>query len=96
MTALTEAEKNQFDMAVFVTGDADLIPAIQAVRKPPYGKRIKVFCPPGRELRELKRAFPKRREFMKPSIIESSRLPNEVKTPDGYVVKCPDKWKLHR
>lgn len=82
---------DQFDTAVLVTGDGDIVPAIRAVRRLCPTKQIRMLFPVGRASEELKliaHSYSK----IKESHLQTCQLPREVTLSDGYVVCRPDEW----
>jgi len=87
---LVDAQQDEYDVAFVISGDTDLIPAFKAVRQK-YGKRIVALFPPCRVSNDLGRyadtAIPIGR-----AKLAQSRLPEEIKTASGHVLRCPDQW----
>jgi uncharacterized LabA/DUF88 family protein len=89
---LVDAWKDEFDMALMVSGDSDLIPPVRTVRRYFPGKRIVVAFPPGRESKQLKRAA--HASFtIKTDVLEQSVFPNRVTKPDGFALRRPLEWR---
>ena len=89
---LLDAYSDNFDIALIISADSDLVPPILAVRKCFPGKRIIVSFPPGRNSVQLKRAA--NASFkIKTSILEHSVLPDEVTKADGFVLRRPGGWR---
>ena len=89
---LCDAFHDLFDTALIISGDADLVPPIEAVKKLYPQKRVTVAFPPKRFSSEL--AMEAHAYF---NIFESkfrqSRLPLSVKLASGVQVECPSKWR---
>lgn len=82
---------DQYDTAIIVSGDSDLIPAIQTVKQTFPGKSIGVVIPIGRRSENIKNTA----DFymrMKLKHLESSQLPEEIEL-DGVKILRPDRWK---
>ena len=88
---LCDAFHDTFDTAIVVSGDADLVPPIDAVKGLFPKKRIVVAFPPERYSSELAR---KAHAYM--NIHENSfrrcLLPEHIDLPNGLHVDCPTKW----
>lgn len=89
---LTDAFKDRFDTALLLSADSDLVPPTLAVQRMFPEKRIVVAFPPSRRSVELERAasasFPIGRRKL-----ALSQFPDEVKKPDGYVLRRPANWR---
>lgn len=90
---LVDAHRNVFDAAVLVTADADLVPAVGAIRALFPHKRVMVFFPPGRgSVRLQQEVHAKRR--IREWVVRSSQLPDEVIGLDGYPRRRPKEWNI--
>jgi uncharacterized LabA/DUF88 family protein len=86
------AVEDQYDRAVIVSGDSDLLPAIRAVQATFPSKQIGVIVPIGRASEDLK----KQADFhykMKERHLQSSRHANIISLRDGSTLTCPSKWQ---
>src|ERR1035438_1913908 len=87
---LCDAHSDAFDMAVIVSGDADLVPPVAAIRRLFPHKKIVVAFPPCRYSAELAlNANASMRIFE--SYFRKSRLPEKVTLASGAVVTRPPK-----
>ena len=88
---LDDAYDDQFDVAVVISGDSDLGPPIEAVRRRFPAKRLIVAFPPKRESSELRKiadaAF-----RISDRKIRASRLPHTVVTATGVRLHAPPGW----
>ena len=88
---LEDAYDDRFDTAIIVSGDGDLVSAIEAVQRRFPHKRLLVAFPPKRRSNDLARvadaAFP-----IFNRNIRNSRLPRTVVTHDGTVLTAPHRW----
>ncbi len=90
---MTDAHRNLYDTAVIVSADADLSPAIIAVRALYPDKSIIVMFPPGRGSVRLEQiATAKRR--IRPWVLAASQLPDTVTGFDGHPRQRPIEWSL--
>jgi hypothetical protein len=88
---LCDAHSDAFDTAIVISGDADLVPPIAAIRRLFPHKKIVVAFPPCRHSAELAlNANTSFRVFE--SYFRKSRLPETVTLPSGAVVARPPKW----
>lgn len=85
------AYHDKYDLAFIVSGDSDLIPAIDRIRETFPEKRFGVVIPIGRRAEELKQRTDLHRK-MKRKHLESSRLPDIIDLGEGKVLRCPSNW----
>ena len=88
---LDDAYDDRFDVAMVVSGDSDLVPAIESIRTRFPEKRLIVAFPPKRHSAELRRVANKSFTIGKGKI-RSSRFPDPVITPDGIALRAPAGW----
>lgn len=89
---LKDAYGNKFDVALLISADSDLVPTIKALKELFPKKRLVVAFPPGRYSADLANvahaSFTIGRQ-----ILSKCLFPEEVKKPDGYILRCPPTWK---
>lgn len=88
---VSDAYGNDFDMALLVTGDADLTPSIEKIRAVFPHKRVLVAFPPLRtndELRRVASAF----VHVTDTILGQCQLPDDIPTTGGYKLRRPAEW----
>lgn len=87
---IARAYEDEYDVAMLISGDADQVAAVRAVRR--LGKEVRVVFPPRRESTHLKdaadTAYP-----VKTDQIERSQLPPAVTTKNNIHLYCPESWK---
>ena len=88
---LNDALDNRFDVALIVSGDSDLVPAIESVRTRYPDKRLIVAFPPKRRSVDLKIAAHASFGILN-NQIRASRLPDPVVTPEGITLRAPMGW----
>ena len=88
---LTDAFQDRFDAAFLISGDSDLTPPIQTIRKLNPGKRTVVAFPPDRHSVELAKAATYSFQIGRAKIA-ASQLPDPVVKPDGFALHRPTKW----
>ena len=91
-TMLVDAAHDQFDTAFLMSGDADLVPAVEATRLLAPEKEIVVVFPYRRINDELKRVAD-RHMRLKPDRLERHQLPRVVPVSGGRTVECPPEWR---
>lgn len=82
---------DSWDTALIISGDSDLIPAIEAVKKSFPSKQIGVIIPIGRRAEELKIVADFHRK-MKLKHLETSQFPEEIVLNGGGIIKKPLSW----
>ncbi|MBS1505498.1 MAG: NYN domain-containing protein [Bacteroidetes bacterium] len=92
---IADVVNDKCDISILVSADSDLIPPIEFIREYKPSHKIFVFFPPKRwsnDLSGLSDFFTRldRHE----SKFQSSLLPLEIDNLKGYIIKCPDKWKI--
>jgi uncharacterized LabA/DUF88 family protein len=90
---LQGAYLNSYDTAIIVSGDSDLIPAINAVKSVFPMKKIGVVIPIGRMAEDIKKAcdfsFQMREEHLK-----DNRLDEVIVVGPSVTIECPKNWRL--
>jgi len=89
---LEDAINDDFDIAVLISGDSDLIPAIETAKKIKPEKQFGVIIPysrPAEELKHVAHFYMK----MKEEHLQKSLLDEKVPLNDGTVITCPHSWK---
>lgn len=89
---IEDAVKGDFDVALVISADSDLVPAIKAVKRLRPSATVVCVFPPKRRSDELRRAadaaFP-----LGEGIIRKSLLPETVTRRDGQVFTRPRLWR---
>lgn len=88
---LEDAHDDRFDIAILISGDGDLAPAIDSVRSRTPEKRIVVAFPPKRNSFELQRAAHAHKRISRTTIL-SCHLPATVTTSSGHLIQAPEGW----
>ena len=88
---LNDALDDRFDVALIVSGDSDLVPAVESVRTRYPDKRLIVAFPPKRRSVDLEIAAHASFGILN-NQIRASRLPNPVVTPEGIALQAPMGW----
>ena len=89
---LQDAYQDKFDVALLISADSDLVPPVRAVRELFPKKRVVVASPPGRHSVDLADSADGS-FFIGRAKIAKSLLPEEIRKPDGYVLRCPPTWR---
>lgn len=88
---LEDAYDDCVDTAIVISGDSDLAPPIEAVRRRFSRKRVIVAFPPKRHSEELSRVADSSLRIFSRNI-RASRLPARITTLDGTVLTAPQGW----
>jgi len=88
---ICDAFSNAYDVAMIISGDADLVPPISAVKSLFANKRVVVAFPPNRFSAELAMTAHASMHIYE-SKFRKSRLPVTVTLPSGIVITRPPKW----
>src|SRR3989344_195217 len=89
---LNDAYDDAFDTAMLVSADSDLSAPVEAIRARFPKKRVVVACPPDRQSKRLESVASAcfrigRKKF------HDSQFPDELRKPDGFVLKRPASWR---
>ena len=88
---LNDAFDDRFDVALVVSGDSDLVPAVESVKTRHPDKRLIVAFPPMRRSFDLEVAA--HASFgIRNRQIRASRLPDPVVTLSGITLRAPMGW----
>ena len=88
---LNDAFDERFDVALIVSGDSDLVPAVESVKTRYPDKRLIVAFPPKRRSVELEDAAHASFGILNRQI-RASRLSNPVVTSEGIKLRAPMGW----
>lgn len=89
---MTDAFQDQFDVALLVSADSDLVGPVKAVQRLFSHKRVVVAFPPARSSKALKQAA-SAQIYVGRSVLAKSLFPDQVVKPDGYVLRRPVEWR---
>ena len=89
---LCDAHDDLFDVAIVISGDSDLVSAVEAIRTRFQNKEAVVYFPPRRISPRLKAAA-SRCEYSDENIFQRSQLPNPVITSLNQKLWRPSTWQ---
>lgn len=92
ITLFQTAIKDTWDKAIIVSGDSDLIPAIEAVKKTFPAKEINIVIPIGRRAEELKQVVDAHMKLKKKHL-ETCQFDDIVTIDSTHQLKRPNSWK---
>lgn len=94
ITLFQEAINNEFDTAIIISGDSDLIPAIDGIKKIFPAKEIGLVIPIGRRANELKNVCDFHMK-MKEKHLRSSQFPDSIviDPAKNVVLNRPPTWR---
>jgi len=87
-----DAALDRFDIAILISGDADLCPAIRVTRELARTKRIVAAFPP-RRWSDALRAEADASFTIGDAKLRQSQLPHKVMLPTGLIVERPAYWR---
>jgi uncharacterized LabA/DUF88 family protein len=89
---MSDAFQDEFEVALLVSADSDLVGPVQAVQRLFSQKRIVVAFPPGRfssALKDVANAY----TFVSRSVLSKSVFPSQIIKSDGFVLQRPSEWR---
>jgi uncharacterized LabA/DUF88 family protein len=86
------AVQDMWDTAIIISGDSDLIPAIQAVKTTFLSKKIGIAIPIGRRAEELKQVVDFHMK-LKEKHLATSQFEDEIIIDGGAKLSRPSTWK---
>jgi len=86
-----DAMNDEFDTAIIISGDSDLIPSIEAIKSSFPSKEIGIVIPINRPADYLKNIADFHMKMKEKHLI-SSQFSYEITLKDGQVIKKPDTW----
>ncbi|MBF0551357.1 MAG: NYN domain-containing protein [Deltaproteobacteria bacterium] len=87
-----KAHDDNYDQAILITSDSDLVPAIKAVRQSFPKKRVQILFPIDRWSQELQSVCNTWRKIERKDLSQS-QFPEEVMLSSGIVLTRPQTWK---
>lgn len=91
VSLLRGAILDEFDTAILISGDTDLIPALQTLKDLYPAKRVGVLFPHRRHTAEMEKAADFS-ETIKAEILLACRLPEKLLLPSGKFLTPPEEW----
>lgn len=89
---LEDAMNDRFDKAILISGDSDLVPPINAIRRNFPEKSVIVAFPPNRANEDMK-AVAHGSFTIGRAKLRGALLPERITKQDGYILKKPVEWK---
>jgi hypothetical protein len=88
---ILDAVEDKFDVAILISGDSDLVPAIKIIAEKFYPKYVAVFFPPNRQNVSVKSVAAASFQLGRKKL-KDCQLPDEIMLANGYVLKRPSEW----
>jgi len=88
---IIDAFANNFDVALLISGDSDLVPPIEAIKRAHPHKRVNVAFPPGRNSHWLKQAADGQYMIGRGTLAKN-RFPEIVRNSHGVELRQPIEW----
>ena len=89
---LVDAFQNKYDKAILISGDSDLVPPIQMIKKLQLDKKIIVAFPPNRISNQLKKVSDGYFNLGK-KYLNSNQFEDCVQSINGFNIYKPEEWK---
>lgn len=93
---VADAFLDNYDIAILVSADSDMVPAIEIARE--AGKKVFIYFPPNHNSLNLKSIAGSKPIYLDryESRFKKALLPDEVKLTSGFTVTIPEPWKIKR
>lgn len=88
---VADAFINEYDVAILISGDSDLVPPIRAIHKHFHHKRVTVFFPPQRYNNSVAAVAKGNLTLGRKSLV-ASQLAHQVTKKSGFVLQKPSVW----
>jgi len=88
---VADAFRDQFDTAILVGGDTDIVPAIKMVRRWFPKKRLVVLFPPARRNQEVETHCHDSGDI-NGSHLHAALMPDEIQDQSGLIIRRPCSW----
>jgi uncharacterized LabA/DUF88 family protein len=88
---IIDAYKDNYDMAMLISGDSDLVPPMKAIHENFNNKRVFVAFPPKRHNSSVSLAAKGSLMIGRKKLVDS-QFPAEVQKRDGYKLRKPSDW----
>jgi uncharacterized LabA/DUF88 family protein len=92
MNIIVDAYKDEYDMAILISGDSDLTPPIREVHALFKNKRVFIAFPPKRHNNSLA-LVAKGSEIIGKKRLLDAQFDEQVLSKTGYLLRIPDDWK---
>jgi uncharacterized LabA/DUF88 family protein len=89
---MTDAFTNQYDTAILISGDSDLVPPIKAIKSIFPLKKIIIAFPPNRFNNVMKSAA-NGHLFINRNKLINCQLPDSLISTQGHLLERPPTWK---
>jgi len=93
VTMLKTAVQNKYDIGVLVSGDTDLVPAIEAIKELYPKKLVGVLCPFKRANKAYQSIVTYRYSKTRLRDYRDCLLPLAITRSDGSIITCPPSWQ---
>jgi uncharacterized LabA/DUF88 family protein len=93
VTMVKLALQNKYDIGVLVSGDTDLIPAVEAIKELHPKKLVGVLCPFNRANKAYQSIVTYRYSKTYLRHYKNCLFPRSISRADGSVITCPPTWQ---
>jgi uncharacterized LabA/DUF88 family protein len=91
ISMIMDAVNSRYDVAILISGDSDLVPAIIAIKENFPTKKIIVVFPPARQNLSVKQAAHASIQLGR-NILLRHQLEEEVMSANGFILRKPNQW----
>ena len=88
---VVDAVQDNFDTAILIGGDSDLIPPVETIKRLYPHKRVIACFPPNRHSKHLRKVC-NGQIHLSESDFKNNQLPETVRRKDGYTLERPQRW----
>lgn len=88
---LNDAYQDNYDMAMLISGDSDLVPPIRTIHKVFKNKRVFVAFPPKRHNNSVSLVAKGSLTIGRKKLV-NSQFDNSITKKDGYILRKPKSW----
>jgi uncharacterized LabA/DUF88 family protein len=86
------ASKDNVDKITIISGDSDLVPAIELIKEDFPLKKVHISFPYNRESKQLSKIADSYNNIIDPSVLYKFQLPDKITLPSGKILKRPGAW----
>ncbi|MDR6560796.1 MULTISPECIES: NYN domain-containing protein [unclassified Arcicella] len=91
---IVDAFKDEYDMAMLISGDSDLTPPVKEVHNSFKDKRVFIAFPPKRHNSSMALVAKGSETIGRKKLIDS-QFEDEISSKTGYILRIPASWKIN-
>ena len=89
---MTDAFTNQYETAILISGDSDLVPPIKSIKSIFPSKKIVIAFPPNR-FNNVMKSVANGHIFINRNKLINCQLPDTLLSKQGHLLERPSTWK---